>query len=241
MISRFFQSSSNSTSEHVDPSETILKNRTIRSIKAGIWQQFYAEDKAREISGYTQAIARENATVKSYKLHLAIAIAAYSGIKKQVEDFLLELIRKGKLDTFKDITLTSEELTKNLQEVEAQASLNEVFQEQKRAKERLYANPITLYLSDKVDAKNLASLCISLESILSTQIMKKSDSLLSSADLPLTPHISFRQETLFGKYVTIAKASSKKLQQLRFEAENSSLYQALKSELKSSACSGPGL
>lgn len=159
-------------------------------------------------------------TKSDKKLHIALPVA-YSDEKcqKQLYQLFKEASEEGLIQGFKIINRGD---SWNMQE---ELGGDDVTIDENPSA-RLYNNPVTIYLRKDVETSLLADLCQELETLLKGKPGLDAR-LLSSVDIPLSPHISFRQEELKNQYVAVAYATEEELQQLKEQAEGSKEYKDL--------------
>ncbi|MCF6767591.1 hypothetical protein L3V86_04350 [Thiotrichales bacterium 19S11-10] len=166
---------------------------------------------------YTNEDAPKSA---NYKLHVALPIENFDAYHEELRHQLEIAVGEGIIRGFKILNRgDSHDLEKQL------GGKDVPNVENKNA--RLYNNPITIYLTEKFNPNDIAALCAQLEICLS-KVAPINVSYLSIADLPLTDHITFRQENLDGEYVSIARASEEELGRLQKEGNASEEYQRLR-------------
>lgn len=92
------------------------------------------------------------------------------------------------------------------------------------AMKRLFHNPVTIYLPFQPSYAAIVNLCHELEKVLQ-QLPSQNENHLCQADISFLPHISFRQESLNNKYISIKDATPDQMKVLRKQALNSQTYQ----------------
>lgn len=95
-------------------------------------------------------------------------------------------------------------------------------------------NPFVIYLPDNPSENKvikIVKLCIEIETLL-INIKPGDEKKRAICDLPLTPHIIFRQAFLNGEYISVnsdgTEAYTQKLERLKLEAQRSNYYKLLK-------------
>lgn len=180
----------------------------------------------------------DDAPRSNFKLHISLDINKYEGLYKKISILLEDAIHKGAISGFKYLHYKG---SKNLpshvkaKRHQAQKALLEAGDDRERITEinasliqyvRLAHNPFTVYLPTRMNAAELTKLCQSLERVL--QDVEPSDKkYLTLADLPLSRHLTFRQERLSEEYILPGAASIEELQQLKNEGQSSEYYQLL--------------
>ncbi len=175
--------------------------------------------KLKKISPWLFCKNKHAASYSKYKLHAFLPITHFDTHQKEVYDLLYKAVEDGIIPEFKILNIGgSDELTQEIVNVDTSIEQN--------PNARLLNSPFTIYLYEDFDPQLLMELCRQIEDKLH-EIPGVNRQLLSIADLPLTAHITFRQETLDGEYVKIAGTQPELLERLRNEADSSPEYRAL--------------
>jgi len=127
-----------------------------------------------------------------YKLHIKIAIRDQQQYCDEIKLLLDEAVEVGTLWGYKYVSSTPEFMHQKLNEATRIGTSQNQLDLQ-----RTYNNPYVLYISIYPNPEKITALCQQIE-----RVLKKTSSekiALSAVDLPLYPHISFRQEQFNGR------------------------------------------
>jgi len=140
-----------------------------------------------------------------YKLHISIPQKFYPKIQNKIDTLLKGYVATGDIRGFK-------------------------FRDKEPRNTRVMNNPFTIYLCNDSKPERIGSMIAEIEMLLdknNVHISEK-EKHLSDADVPITNHVSLRQEEdSYGNYVSIRKADSETLKLLRKKALSLQLYQDL--------------
>lgn len=164
----------------------------------------------------------EHAAMHSiYKLHAYLPMSHFDD-HKPVYNLLKKAVADGIIPEFKVLNLGSGEDLKTICPETATIEDNE--------NSRLFNSPFTIYLYDDFNPAHIADLCKKLEEALKT-FPSCSRAHLSDADLDLTDHLTFRQQSIDGDYKAIAGQKKEIINSLQQRGKESDKYQRLKEEL----------
>ena len=168
----------------------------------------FVENKNNYTAYYTKfdkSYNRYNGDNEKYKLHISISRCSknnYKDVIAQCVEILMRASLSGLIDVFKIYNVSFEDYHKELttfENMKKQDPTNSRIISLIENRKRQFNNPITIYLHE--DLKNIAKLCMTLEKILvgcSVDINS-----VSGADIRISDHVIFRQETQNGKYASI--------------------------------------
>lgn len=146
-----------------------------------------------------------------YKLHIYLSIPEFDQYRDRIYSILEDAVERSVIPAFKMLNVG------NSQDLAEQAN---------NLNTRIYNNPFTIYLHPDFYEQDMADLCVKIEDVLRECPAVKKEH-LSKADLPLSDHTTFRQETLNAEYVAIHSATEEELRHLVKEAKESGEYRRL--------------
>jgi|GEM_PF-3679839 len=158
-----------------------------------------------------------------YKLHIKIAIRDQQQYCDEIKLLLDEAVEVGTLWGYKYVSSTPEFMHQKLNEATRIGTSQNQLDLQ-----RTYNNPYVLYISIYPNPEKITALCQQIE-----RVLKKTSSekiALSAVDLPLYPHISFRQEQFNGRcerHIPSHHAKPDTLERLKDTTLKSHLYRRL--------------
>jgi len=161
------------------------------------------------------------------KLHAALSIEHFDQYHQRIYNLLKRAVEDGIIPAFKILNRgDSENLIKELGGTDVSILQN--------PNSRLYNNPFTIYLYENPNVAQISDLCKQLEYALA-YVPEADERYISSADLKISEHITYRVEKIDGDYIAIATASKQQLDLLKKEAESSATYIALTKQMNKQA------